>query len=499
MFEKIKLAFKNTAIYSIGNITTKIIGIILLPLYTAHISVSDYGILGILEISILILTQVLMFGQHQAYIRFYCKEENKSNKRDPLFTLFLFLFGLVLLINLFGHVFAENISRLFYNPKTFQLYIHLSLIIIALRLINKLFLSSFRARGKALLFALSNISKLVCTLGFNVYFVAFLRIGVKGILYSYIIGETVLLIILLPQIISSIKFEIDLNILKKSLIFGFPLIFSALAGMLLNMGDRYILKFLGNYREVGLYNLGYKVASVLTIFLIQSFQLGLQPIAYSMYQKKGDKRFYSKMLTYSMFVLTWAGLGLAIIGKELIKTLALNPDYWLAYTIVPYIIFGLLFSGARTVVNIGLYITHKTSSIALNTIFAAVLNIILNFLLIPKYHMLGAAYATIISFIVLYFLSYRAAQKQYKIPYENKKLALLIALWVVLILLSSLINSLTIIVRILIKIFFISSFPLILYLFNFFEPAEIRRIRGSLKKWRNIKNHKHKNKEYPHE
>ncbi|MBN2016602.1 MAG: polysaccharide biosynthesis C-terminal domain-containing protein [Candidatus Cloacimonetes bacterium] len=496
MFSKVRTTLKDSIIYGFGNITTKIVGLVLLPLYTSHITVSDYGILGILEITILILTQVLMFGQHQAYVRFFCKQDNTENTKDPFFTSFLFLILIGLLLNFFGNIFLKNISGKFHDPQVFKIYVQISLWVVAFRLINKLCLSSFRARGKALLYTISNICKLTCTLGLTIYFVAFMKIGIKGILISYLIGEVLLFIIILPRILTSIKFELDPLMLKKTLYFGFPLIFSALAGMLLNMGDRYILKILGNYKEVGLYNLGYKVASVLSIFLIQSFQLGLQPIAYSMYQKKGDKRFYSKMLTYSMFVLTWAGLGLAIISKELIKTLALNPDYWLAYTIVPYIIFGLLFSGARTVVNIGLYITHKTSSIAINTVIAAILNILLNFLLIPKFQILGAAYATIISFIVLYIMSYRAAQKHYKVPYENNKLFLLILLWIALVFLSSLTNGFSIVIRILIKISVFISFPFILYLLRFFEPVEIRRIGGSINKWMSKIRHKQVNKDY---
>jgi len=495
MFDKIRLTFKTTAIYSIGNIATKLVGIILLPLYTAHITVADYGLLGILEISISILTQVLMFGQHQAYVRFFCRGDKNPTQKDILYTLLIFLLFVGLVLNIFGNLWADKLAHLFDKPEEFKLYIHISLLIIAVRLINKLVLSSFRAKENASLYVVSNVTKLVVTLCLNIYFVAFLKIGIKGILYSYVIGEIIMSLLIFPKLITDHKFFFSFSSLIKAIKFGSPLIFVALGGMFLSMGDRYILKFLGNYEEVGLYNLGYKIANILSIFLIQSFQLGIQPIAYKMFKQKGDKRFYSKMLTYSMFVLTWAGLGLAIIGKELIKTLALNSDYWIAYTIVPYIIFGLLFSGARAVVNIGLYITHKTSSIAINTICAAVLNILLNFLLIPKFHMLGAAYATIISFIVLYFLSYRAAQKQYKIPYENKKLMLLIILWIVLISISSLTNSFTICIRILIKILIFVSFPFILYLFNFFEPVEIRRILGSLRKWKNLKPLTHRKKE----
>jgi len=276
--------------------------------------------------------------------------------------------------------------------------------------------------------------------------------------------------------------KLDWKILKSALAFGFPLVFASLASVLLNMGDRYILKLLVDYREVGLYSLGYKVAGILNMFLIQSFTLSILPIAYKMHGQKGDKRYYSKMLTYFVFVLFWAGLGLAFIGKELIEKLALNPDYWFAYQVVPYIILAYIFSGARAVTNLGLFLKRKTSYIAYNTIGAAVLNIGLNFILIPKYRMMGAAVATITSFIALYFVTYFVADRFYKIPYENVKLLKMLILAIVLFFLSILTADLSLLPRLLTKLGILISFPFLLYPMNFYEEIEIERIKEGFKR-----------------
>ncbi|MCK4357517.1 MAG: polysaccharide biosynthesis C-terminal domain-containing protein [Candidatus Cloacimonetes bacterium] len=488
MLQKIKYTLKHTTIYSLGNITTKLIGIILLPLYTKHITVSEYGVLGILESTILILTQVLILGQQHAFLRFHDLEEYKNNRKTTLFTIFIFIVGISIFLNLIGQCFATKLASLFAKPVDFTIYFRLSFYIIALRLINKLFLNALRAKEKSTFYVIGNILKLAIVLGFNIYFVAFAKIGVKGILYSYLIGDAVLFLILFPNMIFEMIPKFNRKILIASLTFGFPLIFTALAGMLLNQGDRYILKYFVDYREAGLYILGYKIAGVLNMFFIQSFSMSLLPIAYKMYGQKGDKRYYSKMLTYFVFVLFWAGLGLALFGKELIKALALNPDYWLAYTIVPYIILGYIFSGARSILNLGLYLKKKTKYIAYNTIGAAVLNIVLNFILIPKYEMIGAAVATVISFITLYFVTYFVANRFYKIPYENMKLVKMLILAVVLFFISTLTVNLNILPRILIKVAIIILFPFILYPMKFYEPIEILRIKQSWQKWKNPKN-----------
>ncbi|RKY72803.1 MAG: hypothetical protein DRQ24_04245 [Candidatus Latescibacterota bacterium] len=482
MLAEIQRTFKHSAIYSLGNIGTKLIGIVLLPLYTKHITVSEYGLLGILEITIIILSQTLILGQPQAYLRFYNFPDYKERRDSVLFTIFAFLLAIGLLFNLIGQNLLTTLSSLFSKPIEFTLYLRLCFIIVFLRIIGNLFLNVLRAKEKSLSYAAANVIKITIVLGFNIYFVAFAKIGIKGILFSYLIGDGVLFLILIANMICEMAPKFDRKILTTALSFGFPLIFASLASMLLNMGDRYILKLLVDCREVGLYNLGYKVAGILNVFLIQPFSLSFLPIAYKVYGQKSDKRYYSKVLTYFVFVLFWAGLGLAFFGKEIIKMLALNPEYWTAYRVVPYLTLAYIFSGAKSIASLGLYLKRKTNYVAYNLIAAMVLNVALNFLLIPKYRMMGAAVATIISFAVLYVTTYFTANRFYKIPYENLKLLKMLVLATVLFFLSTLTADLNVLPRILTKLGILISFPFLLYLVNFYEKIEIETIKQGFKK-----------------
>ncbi|MBN1639478.1 MAG: oligosaccharide flippase family protein [Ignavibacteriales bacterium] len=489
MLSKVKDSIKHSAIYSFGNISTKLIGIILLPLYTKYITVAEYGIIGVIEVTIMILTQTMMLGQPQAFLRFYNINIYKHKRKTTLFTLFILLFSTGLIICIIGQYFSKNIASFFDNPSDFEIYIRLSFVIIYLRILNEFFLSVLRAKEKSVLFASANIFKLGLILGFNIYFIAFLRIGIRGILYSYLISDIGLLLLLSPSIILQMSAKFDLTILRLSISFGFPLIFTSLAGMLLNLGDRYILKYFVDYKEVGLYNLGYKLAGILNVFFIQSFTLGFLPLAYKYFQQKDDKRYYSKMLTYFMFVLCWAGLGLSLFSAEAIKILALNPEYWPAYTVVPIITLAYVFSGGKSITSIGLYLTHKTQVIAYSTIIVTLLNIGLNLLLIPKYGMMGAATATLIAFIILYIVSQIMSNRFYKIPFENHKILILLITTIALYFIPFLFPDLPLLI-ITIKILILVSFPFILYLFKFYETIEILKLKQSWKKWRNPHNWK---------
>ncbi len=482
MLQKVKKTLTHSAIYSLGNVTSKIIGIVLLPLYTRHITVAEYGVLGILETTIMILVQVIVLGQGQAYLRFHDMPDFKERRDRLLFTLFIFLVAAGSLICLLGGSLSRWLASFFQNPAQFALYFQLCFFITLLRVVNRLLLTAVRAREKPVIFATGNIIKMTLTLAMNIYFIAFLHLGVLGILYAYLIGDGVLFVLLLPLSIRWMKARFEKAILKSALVFGVPLIFSSLATMLLNTGNRYILKFLVDYHEVGLYNLGYKIAGFLNVFLIQSFTMGFLPLAYKMYGQPGDKRYFSKMLTYLVFLLCWTGLALALFSEEIVKKMALSTEFWPAYQIIPVLILSFVFAGAKSVTSLGLFLTGKTGYISLSTVLALVVSIALNFILIPSLGMMGAAVATTISFVGLNFLELGFANRFFAIPFEYAKLILLVLLATGLYLVIFIFPPLPLFQMLILKGILVLLFPFFLYPFGFYEKIEIDSIRKATHK-----------------
>ncbi len=487
MRDKIQHTVKHTLIYGVGNIATKLVGVILLPLYTEYISLTEYGILGIIEITVLIATQVLVFGFPQAYLRFYDIDEFREKRESLLSTILAFLVVVGLVIEIFVLSFSNQIASVFERSSDFQKFIELSVHIIFLRIISATLLNALRAENRSGIYAFSNVLRLVFTLFCNIYFIAFLGWGLNGILYSYIIGEAVLIVIVVPTMLKRLTLSISFHFISPALAFGIPLIFTGFAHMLLNIGDRYIIKLLINYEEVGLYDLGYRIAGILNTLVIQSFSLGFLPIAYKYYGQPGDKRYYQKLMTYYFFAVCWAGLALSIFSENIIKTFALNQDFFPAYTVVPLIVLGYVFSGGNTIANIGLYLKQKTKIIAYNTIFAALLNIALNFILVPELKMKGAAMATVMSFVILYMVSIYFANRSYKIKYEFGRISYVLILTISLYLISLLIPVQYLPIEIILKIILLILFPLIMYLLKFYEPVELESI---VKIWQRMKHPK---------
>lgn len=484
MLKNLKEFIKHSAIYSISNVAVKASGIILIPLYTKYMTPAEYGVYALFETTLLILVETLNLGLGQALVMMNSSPDFNKKQSSTFFSIF----GITVFISLVfigaGELSAPFISRIFEEPELFYRYLRLAVYIIAFRLVYNIFVNKLRADNQSGMYSLFNVAKLCLMLVLVVYFVAFEGLKVLGILYAALLSEAIIFIIITPLMLKKMSPVFERKILMVALKFGVPLIFGSVTMMMLNLSDRYILKYLADYSTVGIYNLGYSLAGALNMFLIMPFGLALMPIAYRMYGKEGDRAYYSKILTYLTYVLVWAGLALSIFSMELIKIFSQKASFWPAYQVVPIVVFSYIFFGMRFMSSLGMFLTRNTKHVAYATTIASVLNIVLNFIFIPLYGMIAAAYTTLVCFIILYFVTLHFSNKFYVIKFEHSKIFKVITLGVLFYFLSSLTFDMSIYIRFPVKLLLVALFPYILYLVKFYDPVELDRIFGILNKWK---------------
>jgi O-antigen/teichoic acid export membrane protein len=317
----------------------------------------------------------------------------------------------------------------------------------------------------------------------NIYFVAFLKWGVEGILIAAVISNGAILIMLIPYLQKRMHFHLATAELKEMVLYSYPMMFAAIASTILNLGDRFLLTKLSTLSIVGLYSLGYKFSNIIKVFVVDSFFLGLPIIGWQVVKEDNHpNRFFSKMLTYFVFVLLWFGLVLSAFAKGIIHKFATDRSYWDAHTVVPFLAFGVVLMGIQRMLFFQLEISKKTKLIPTIVGSVTVLNISLNLLLIPYFDMMGAAYANILSNLGAVIAAYYVAQKYYPITYEIRRLWMLFGVAIVLYLFTLLFNDFSIIERLVYKGVIILSFPFLLYFINFYEPIELERFYDFIKK-----------------
>lgn len=483
MLDKIKQTVKHTSIFAFGKVSAKLVGFILLPIYTKEISVSDYGVLGLLEIVELLGSHVLSVGLPLSLMRWNSLETTETQQKNLVFSNFSFLVLLNVIVVILVFPLRKMLSIFFFDSAqyaNFFVYVFLSIAFITLAKIPQTIL---RIEEKSLLYSGSVVCQFTLSLILNIYFVAIKKWGVQGILIAQAISNGALLLMLLPYLIKKMGLSFQREELKEMLLFGIPFVLSAISATVLNLGDRYLLTKLSTLSEVGLYSLGYKFSNIIKILIVDSFALGLPIVGWKVIRDNSNpKRFFSKSLTYLTFILVWFGIILAAYAKGVIHIFALNKDYWNAYLVVPFLVLGVVFGGMQKVFEFELQVPRKTKIISLIITVAAILNVLLNLFWIPLYGMMGSAYATVISQICSLCMAYYFTQKYYPVNYELGRILKLLSMAVIIYFFTELFDDFSTVWRISLKGLLILFFPVILYIMKFYEEIELDRFKYFLGK-----------------
>jgi O-antigen/teichoic acid export membrane protein len=486
MLADLRKLFRQSAIYGLGTLSTKLAGFVLIPLYTQNFSVAEFGVLGLLEVSTAVVMSFFGLSLYSAFFRWYWDASSEGKKESLFFTVTLFQIGVVVFAYFASLPFLEIVSRLLLNSPDYSNLIRLMLISSLLQLVLVMPNTLLRLQEKPWLFTLANVVQLVFSLTVTVYFVAYSDAGIEGIYYGQIVGSVAFASVLLRFTLKNMVFSFETQLLHKMLAYCLPLFMSGVALVMLNVNDRYSLKALGNMADVGLYSYGFKLANTLNVFLITSVNFAIQPMIYRMMNAPDNKRFYAKLLTYYTFGTMIFGLGMMVFGMEITKLFAKRTEYFDAWYIFPFIIYSIVFGMMKDVATTGLSVSKKTKVIALTVVVTWALNLILNNILIRLMGNQGAALSKMLSMFVFFAMTIHFAQKVYPIPYEMKRIGLMLIVAATLYGISLLINPLSVMPRLALKSLLLVSFPLVLYVFKFYEAVELDRIRSGWDKWRNF-------------
>lgn len=490
MIADIRRTFRKSLIYAMGNMATKLVGLILIPLYTdlKYFNISDYGALGILEVTSQVLVAILALALAQSLTRWFWDVAYIEKQKSIFFTTTFVLTLLSVLITLTMLPFSGFFSKLLFQNYSYNYIIKLVIISSGFQVITSHILALARLQEKAALYSLTNIIRLTVTLGLTVYFIVGLNKKLDGIFEATVIGSFLSLLILIPYALKNCHWHFEWHILKEMLIFGYPLIIASISGVFFSVIDRYFLNFMRDLDDVGIYNLGYKLSSTINVVVITSIQLALTPIMMKKMNNPDNKQFYSQTLIYFSFLLMFCIIGLSIFSLEGIKLFVNNRLYWDSVYVVGILSLASLFSMMKDQVLIGLHITKKTKITGTVIVVATGINVLLNALLIPRWGIYGAAMGTLFSQMAFFGIIYKKAQQFYTIPYELPKIGILLAVGVILITVGLLLNPLSAVIRLPLKIMLLFLYFVFLNWFNFFTKQEKEIVKKLINTWKDPRN-----------
>jgi len=485
MLADFRKLFRLSAIYGLGTLSTKLAGFVLIPLYTRSFSVAQFGVLGLLEVSAVVIISFFGFSLYSGFFRWYWDKSAEDKKESLFFTVTVFQIGVVIVAYFAMLPFLKGFSQLILDTTDYAYLLRLMLISALMQTVLLMPNTLLRLQEKPWLFTLANLLQLVFSLSVTIYFIVFRHSGIEGIYYGQIAGSLAFAAVLIRYSIRNMVFRFETAMLRDILVYCLPLFFSGVALVFLNVTDRYSLKVLGNMADVGLYSYGYKLANTLNVFLITSVNFAIQPMIYRMMNDPDNKKFYARLLTYYTYGTMLVALAMMVFGMEITKLFARRVEYFDAWYIFPFIIYSIVFGMMKDVVTTGLSISKKTKVIAFTVIVTAVLNLVLNIVLIRLWGNQGAALSKMLSMLVFFALTLYYAQRNYPISYEMKRIAIMLIIAAGLYGISVFFNSCDLIPRLVAKLIVIMSYPFVLFLFRFYNAVELSVLRSGWNKWSN--------------
>lgn len=492
MLNTVRSSLKNGLVYGLGNIAVKVIGFLLIPLYTdpKFFSIDDFGIIGVLDISGLVLVAALASSLPQSLTRWYWDKEHLKNQKNIFFMTLSMQVVITVSFCLLLLPLAKNFSVMIFSKPDWSRVIILVILSSGLQSINNIINTLIRLQSRSLLYTIVNFSKLIIVLTITIFLIVSKKMGIEGIYMAQVIGNLLFIIFLLGYTIKNCVVSFDKTIIKSMFIFGIPLILANISGVALNVIDRYSLNSLDILKSVALYTLAYKISSVLKLVIVDSIKMAISPLMMQKIDTPDNKRFYSKVLLYSSYILMFGIITISLFSFELIKVMTKSSQYWEAYIIIPILCISVFFVNMKDITVYGLFISKRTRIIGIIVTIASIISLLLNIILIPLWGITGAAMATLLAQFLYWYITYYFSQKKYFIPYENNKIFLMLIIGAIISCSGVFMDNLPLIIRLLFKTCLTVSFPFILYLFKFYEPVELQAIKGFFNKWSSIRNFK---------
>lgn len=480
MLQAIKKTARSSIIYGLGNISTKLIGIVLMPLYTNTniLTVEDFGVLGVVDVTIQVLVALLGLSLYQAYFRWYWDKEHTSDRRSIFFTLFAVLALLGGLLVTAGGFTSSQLSAVLFNSIDYGRVLFLMLISVALQILAQLPLSLMRLEERPGFYTITNITRLFVTLVLTVLFITRLDRGLEGIYEAQILGNLFFFVITSSYIYRSSVFKLKWMVLKEMLEYSVPLTVASVSGILLATLDRYVLNYKATLLDVGIYTTAFRFANTIRVFVVHSLQLAVAPTIFKLMDHPNNKAIYSRIMTYFAVLVIYASLVLSIFGAEILDLFVTDKIYHKALFIIPILSLGILLSTIKDVAINGLNIVKKTKIVSVIVPLVAAFHLGLSYLIIPVFGVYGAAVASAISQSIFLLVVLHFAQKYYPIPYEFKRIVMSFGIALVMLIVGINISCSSVLLNILLKLTIAALFPLILWLIPFFKPDEKQWIIG---------------------
>lgn len=417
MFDQIKKLIGHSAIYGIGVLSSGISVLIVTPMFLHLLRKSEYGAVDILNTYASMLVSVLLLGVASVLIKVYtndCKDEQDRRALVGSVLAMTALTGLIVVLGTF--LVPSLLSNMLLGSPRFVTVTKLASAYGALLMSQNIVLLCLRAKQWPSKFIAVNITQLVLIAGLNLYFVWYRRMGIVGVQIANVVAAGVATGLGLFFVRSLLVPRVSIAHLKHLLKVSMPVIPVAVAPWVLSASNRYFLRHLCGLDDTGLYAVGHKLGMVGMNMVINAFQLAWSPLFFANCTKEDAARFCASVWKYLAVTLMFAALAFSVFSREIVQIVS-REEYWSAHWIAPFIALSYVFYGVHFF-TVPIFI-HRNRGKVLSLVMASValMDLVLNYVLISRFGIRGAVAVALISYMLLAVVDTILANKFFPVEY----------------------------------------------------------------------------------
>lgn len=416
---------KDTLIYGGGDFLFKFISFAVFPLYAYTFSLTEFGIIELISTTVMFFSGFYSLGLNFSTLRLYWDSPDVEYRKKLISTglwftlIWSFFFATILILILI--LFRDPVSKSYsIQWELFAMALTGNIATVGLQYIRDVLRIRFEATKYFILTSAENLLKT----GLALSMIYFWHTGIQGYFLGTLIGVWVVLIIGLLLVAGELVFSIDKELLKKSVSYGMPVIIGGVATWIYSVSDRWLLAQLSSNEQVGLYAIAYKFAMLL-YFMYIAFGMAFFPYAMKQFQEQADfPDLVPKMLTNWMSFMLLTCVAISAFAAELLY-FTTPETYWDARNLVMFASCGYWVFCSTHFSSLGLHLSKKTKVFVPASWGVAVVNVLLNLLLVPYLGAMGSSIATLIANLLLTAIYFYFSQQYQPFLYEWRNLLLL--------------------------------------------------------------------------
>lgn len=401
--------------YLPATVVPAIVGFISIPIFTRLFSPQAYGNYSIAMATVMVMATILGWLP-MGVIRFYPAYEKE--KRLDSFETSVFYSNLMSILSLL--VISSAVlftTKALLEPQLFSLlFIGLGIMAVASQF--NILLDFLRSQRKAGLYSLFTSIKSIGGIGFTLILIYSFRKDIAFLLWGPILSTSLILPFMWRPAIESTRvfpFSIEFGLIKTIAKYSLPLVIGNLAAWILSLSDRYVINLYRGAHEVGIYSASYDIADKSIMLMISLFTLVVGPLAFNIWEKEGEKEskiFSTSITRYFLIIYFPAVTGLVTLSKPIIS-LCTAEEYHSGYIILPLVVSGVFLFGLQQHFQRGLLFHKQTPLIMWSVVISGLFNLLINFIFIPRYGYIAAAYSTFLSYGLYFVLIVIMARRFY--------------------------------------------------------------------------------------